>query len=286
MASNFKVFFLFSFLLLAMVVGYFWFDDSLNPKAEYWIKHYQAEVNTDNNAFIYLIGLNNQNNNDPLRSGLSKYQKQVDRYQGSFIDLTKKLSYPDPQILPEAETDPLLCDLSEQECMSLLHENKEDVEALVTYYQPLLTQFHHMASLSNFSFINTELTHRFTVGRQRSEVLRHVLLIARSFQERSDEMAAALDRYLPGSYKQPSGGSSYWCQVPDHIDTAVLKQRAAERGLLIISCDSYHFGSHLPKNFIKLGFSAIDTTAIEPGIKILAELIGEMECQSGLQEQH
>ena len=100
--------------------------------------------------------------------------------------------------------------------------------------------------------------------------------LARNFQDRSEAMAAALDKYLPGSYQQPSGGSSYWCKVPEHIDTAVLKEEAAKRGLLIISCSSYHFGDHLPKNYIKLGFSAIDISAIEPGIKILAELIREM----------
>lgn len=100
--------------------------------------------------------------------------------------------------------------------------------------------------------------------------------LARNFQDRSEAMAAALDTYLPGSYQQPSGGSSYWCKVPEHIDTAVLKEEAAQRGLLIISCSSYHFGDHLPKNYIKLGFSAIDISAIEPGIKILAELIREM----------
>ena len=100
--------------------------------------------------------------------------------------------------------------------------------------------------------------------------------LARNFQDRSEAMAAALDTYLPGSYQQPSGGSSYWCKVPEHIDTAVLKEEAAKCGLLIISCSSYHFGDHLPKNYIKLGFSAIDISAIEPGIKILAELIREM----------
>lgn len=100
--------------------------------------------------------------------------------------------------------------------------------------------------------------------------------LARSFQERSEIMAAALDKYLPGSYTQPSGGSSFWCEVPQHIDTAELKGLAAEKGLLIISGDSYHFGDQLPRNFIKLGFSAIAPEAIEPGIKILAGLIKQI----------
>jgi|GEM_PF-2389250 len=201
MASSFKAFFLFSLLLLAVAFGYFWFDDSLNPKAEYWIKHYQTEVNTDHNAFIYLIGLNNDNNKDPFRSGLSKYQKQVDMYQDSFIDLTKKLSYPDPQILPEAETDPLLCNLNEPECISLLRENMEEVEALVTYYQPLLSQFHRMASLSNFSFINTELTQANFVFNTLSRIAALDTLVAiwqRDYEKANHLLASqvAIERTL------------------------------------------------------------------------------------------
>ncbi|MGY8872920.1 MAG: MocR-like pyridoxine biosynthesis transcription factor PdxR [Pseudomonadales bacterium] len=100
--------------------------------------------------------------------------------------------------------------------------------------------------------------------------------LARSFQQRSEIMAAALDQYMPGSYTLPSGGSSFWCRVPMHIDTAELKGIAAEKGLLIISGDSYHYGDNLPHNYIKLGFSAISPEAIESGIKILSELIEEM----------
>ncbi|MEH6577237.1 MAG: PLP-dependent aminotransferase family protein [Amphritea sp.] len=100
--------------------------------------------------------------------------------------------------------------------------------------------------------------------------------LARSFQQRSEIMAAALDKHLPGSYIRPSGGSSFWCEVPQHIDTAELKYIAAEKGLLIISGDSYHYSDNLPHNYIKLGFSAIAPEAIKAGIEILAGLIKDM----------
>lgn len=101
--------------------------------------------------------------------------------------------------------------------------------------------------------------------------------LARSFQERSEIMAQALDTYLPGSYTRPSGGSSFWCKVDESIDTAELKGVAAEHGLLIISGDSYHYGDNLPHNYIKLGFSAIAPEQIEAGIEKLAELIAQMK---------
>lgn len=101
--------------------------------------------------------------------------------------------------------------------------------------------------------------------------------LARNFQQRSDIMAAALDRYLPGSYIRPGGGSSFWCRLQDHIDGADIKALAARRGMLLISGDSYHYAPNLPRNYIKLGFSAIAPEAIEPGIKVLAELISELQ---------
>ncbi|RDE18008.1 PLP-dependent aminotransferase family protein [Motiliproteus coralliicola] len=100
--------------------------------------------------------------------------------------------------------------------------------------------------------------------------------LVRNFQERSQIMADALDKYLPGSYQRPSGGSSYWCRLPESIDTVLLKQRAEQKGLLIIAGESYCYSDRLPTNFIKLGFSAIHPDAIEPGIKLLAELIEQM----------
>ncbi|WP_417227186.1 PLP-dependent aminotransferase family protein [Amphritea sp.] len=103
--------------------------------------------------------------------------------------------------------------------------------------------------------------------------------LARNFQKRSDVLASALDVHLPGSYTRPSGGSSFWCKLPKGVSGNSVKQAAARRGLLIIAGDSYHFGSHLPDNFIKLGFSAIPPEAIEPGIAMLAEIIAELSAQ-------
>ncbi|ANG65332.1 2-aminoadipate aminotransferase [Marinobacterium aestuarii] len=100
--------------------------------------------------------------------------------------------------------------------------------------------------------------------------------LARKFHQRSEIMAQALNTYLPGSYILPSGGSSFWCTLPGGINAAELKRVAAQKGILIISGDSYHYADDLPQNCIKLGFSAIAPEAIEPGIRILAQLIQDM----------
>jgi GntR family transcriptional regulator/MocR family aminotransferase len=103
--------------------------------------------------------------------------------------------------------------------------------------------------------------------------------LARSFLERNEVMAEALEKYLPGSFIRPSGGSSFWCRLDEKLDTSELKGIAAEHGILIISGDSYHYGENLPNNYIKLGFSAINPESIEPGIKKLAEAITQMSTE-------
>lgn len=104
--------------------------------------------------------------------------------------------------------------------------------------------------------------------------------LSRNFKQRSEIICAALDRYLPNSYVKPSGGSSIWCRLPHGISDSALKACAAERGVLIISGDSYGYKRALADSYIKLGFSAIALDAIEPAIKILADLVQDLRHSS------
>lgn len=100
--------------------------------------------------------------------------------------------------------------------------------------------------------------------------------LARKLAQRSDIMAQALNTHLPGSYAPPSSGSSFRCRLPETVNAAQLKRAAAQKGILVISGDSYHYADNLPQNCIKLGFSAIAPDAIDPAIRILAELVREL----------
>jgi GntR family transcriptional regulator/MocR family aminotransferase len=89
-------------------------------------------------------------------------------------------------------------------------------------------------------------------------------------------MGAGLKRYLPGSTRTPSfGGSCYWVKGPDGLDAEELAQRAKERSVLI-EPGRVHFGAvEAPNSFFRLGFASIEEKRIEPGIKLIAELIGD-----------
>jgi GntR family transcriptional regulator / MocR family aminotransferase len=103
--------------------------------------------------------------------------------------------------------------------------------------------------------------------------------LARVFQERGERLAGALKVHLPDCSSSSISGSSCWLELPAGMDAGQLKQRAAKEGLLLISADSYHFGSHLPKNYLKIGLSAIPLEQIEPGIKLLARIKAQLQAE-------
>lgn len=97
------------------------------------------------------------------------------------------------------------------------------------------------------------------------------------YRERWQLLGDALDRYLPNSSVPPSfGGTSYWVKGAEGLDSNELARRARDHGILI-EPGAVHFAeSDGPCNYFRLGFSAIATDRIQPGIEKLARLIGNM----------
>lgn len=101
-----------------------------------------------------------------------------------------------------------------------------------------------------------------------------MMTLMQAYEERSQAMHAALDEFLPESSQQPAfGGSCYWVKGPSNLDARVLRQLAAERGVLIEPGDIHFHSENAPQNFFRLGYSSIPVERIRPGIEILAELI-------------
>ena len=102
------------------------------------------------------------------------------------------------------------------------------------------------------------------------------LKLLKVYEKRWKVMAVALAKYLPESSSPPSfGGSSYWVEGPDHLDARKLKPIARDHGLIIEPGDIHFSSDNPPLNFFRLGYSAIETEKIEPGIALLAKLIHE-----------
>lgn len=97
------------------------------------------------------------------------------------------------------------------------------------------------------------------------------------FQNRCQRMTEALETHFNGVYAVPEGGSSIWIRLPEYIDSRRLKQAARESGILLQSGDFYFQQQDAPKNYIKLGFSAIPDDQIEAGIVRLAGLLRSIQ---------
>ena len=96
----------------------------------------------------------------------------------------------------------------------------------------------------------------------------------RTYEEKWLLMQRGLERYLGCCEIHSTPGSfCFWIGLPAGITSQQLLGRAAEKGILIESGDTLFIQENGPKNYIRLGFSAISTEKISEGLAILGELI-------------
>jgi GntR family transcriptional regulator / MocR family aminotransferase len=93
-------------------------------------------------------------------------------------------------------------------------------------------------------------------------------------RERAALLLDALARHLPDCEVAPlSGGASLWLRLPPGTDARALEQRARAQGVLVEPGDVFFLSEPAPAAYIRLGFSATPTAAIEPGIRELARVL-------------
>ncbi len=94
--------------------------------------------------------------------------------------------------------------------------------------------------------------------------------------ERAHELSEAIRRYLPAwQFREPTGGSALWVQVPVECNMADLELETRKKGVLIESGESFFHAPQPPQQFARLAYSAIDRKLIEPGIRLLAQAAWE-----------
>ena len=98
--------------------------------------------------------------------------------------------------------------------------------------------------------------------------------LERAYKVRWEAMRDALTLHLPDSSRIPTfGGSSYWVAGPRGLDSDALAAEALDAGIIIEPGRIYFNENIRPSRHFRLGFSSIDSTMIEPGIRRLAGLI-------------
>ncbi len=114
--------------------------------------------------------------------------------------------------------------------------------------------------------IQYQMTHFIKQGYYEAYLKRYY----RCSKKRHGILKAALETYLPQCTYQDHSSSAFWIKAPDYIDTQELAWQAAKSGVLIEPGEIRFSQANPPKNYFRLGFSAIRPEAIEPGIKKLS----------------
>lgn len=100
----------------------------------------------------------------------------------------------------------------------------------------------------------------------------------RAYHARWTAMGEALQRHLPDSSTVPGfGGTSYWVRGPQGLDAEALAEKALAQSIIVEPGRIYFNGPAAPDNYFRLGFSSIDSAKIEPGIRLIAELVRERD---------
>jgi len=94
------------------------------------------------------------------------------------------------------------------------------------------------------------------------------------FQKRRAVMEQALEGSgLNIAGRAAFGGSNFWVEAPDHIDTEILAVQLEKSGVLIEAGAPFFHGTGGPKNFFRLAYSSIGLDKIPDGVEVIKQAI-------------
>ena len=100
--------------------------------------------------------------------------------------------------------------------------------------------------------------------------------LQRGYRDRWQTMGESLSKHMPEtSHAVSRGGTSFWVQGPETLDSDVLAREALSHGIVLEPGSTFFASKKPPRNYFRLGFSAIEVDKIDKGIKLLSELIKE-----------
>lgn len=102
---------------------------------------------------------------------------------------------------------------------------------------------------------------------------RSVRRVRKRLKAKWERMTEAVSTHLPWTVDLPPGGVSVWLGGPETLDARSVTGTALARGVVVEPGDVCFLADPPPVNYMKLGFSAVHLDAIDPGIKILADVI-------------
>ena len=96
------------------------------------------------------------------------------------------------------------------------------------------------------------------------------------YRRRRDKMLSLLEQYMPEGVRwtRPEGGLFLWLTLPEGIDTVALYDEALAQGVAYVAGSFFYLdGSH--RNTMRLNYSFIAEEKMEPGLRLLAQIVKE-----------
>ncbi|MCR5548376.1 MAG: PLP-dependent aminotransferase family protein [Bacteroidales bacterium] len=94
------------------------------------------------------------------------------------------------------------------------------------------------------------------------------------YRSKRDLMLSLLQKHMPEgvSWTHPEGGLFLFLTLPEGIDTVALYDKALSAGVAYVAGSFFYVdGSH--RNTMRMNFSFLDKERMEPGIRLLADII-------------
>jgi 2-aminoadipate transaminase len=109
---------------------------------------------------------------------------------------------------------------------------------------------------------------------QNGRLEKHILELRAIYRRKRDRTLAGLERYMPDGarWTNPQGGFFIWLELPERLDTVKMLADAVAAGVNYTPGPAC-FASRKGKNTIRLAFSHVRLDQIEPGLRILGEII-------------
>lgn len=96
------------------------------------------------------------------------------------------------------------------------------------------------------------------------------------YKRKRDLLLGLLEKYMPEgiTWTHPEGGLFLFLRLPEKCDTVAMYERALSAGVAYVAGSFFHLDGS-GRNTMRLNFSFLDEERMEPGIKLLAQIINE-----------
>ncbi len=99
-----------------------------------------------------------------------------------------------------------------------------------------------------------------------------IVNVRAALSERRDAICEAIDEHLPEArYVKPEGGYFLWVELPTHVDTDLLSEQAAEKGVPFAKGSDFMIEGG--RNCLRLSYSSASADDLREGIARLAGII-------------